>query len=317
MSKISVVACSLICILAVCVSAHAQDGVITGRITDPSGAVIPGVSIVLTSPAVMGERTQVSSEAGTYRFTLLPPGVYSLKFELPGFKTLLRDGIQMSVGFSATVNVALEVATASETVTVTGESPIIDLESAMVSTNFNANITNVLPNARDVWSTLAITPGISVVSRHDVGGSTAGTQSGYRTYGTNSQNWYVVDGVYVTEGTGAASFYYDYGSFSEFQVAGASKTAEAPTPGAMLNFVVKTGSNDLHGQFYADLSPGAFEGNNINDDLRARGVSAPESRSRYNDINGDLGGPIKRDKFWWYTSLRYVYTGIKPQGFKD
>jgi len=316
MSRISILCFSIVWIVLTGVSAHAQDGVITGRIADSSSAVLPGVTVTLTSPAVMGEREQISGETGNYRFTLLPPGVYTLKFELPGFKTLVREGIQMSVGFSATVNVSLEVATVAETVTVTGASPVVDLESATVATNFNSNLTNVLPNARDVWSTLAITPGIAMVTRHDVGGSTAGTQTGYRTYGTNSQNWYVVDGVYVTEGTGAASFYYDYGSFSEFQVAGASKTAEMPTPGAMLNFVVKTGSNDLHGQMYADLSPGAFEGNNINDSLRAQGVTAPESRSRYNDINGDLGGPFKRDKLWWYTSLRYVYTGIEPQGFK-
>lgn len=316
MSRITITCCFILCLMISAIPCLGQDGVITGRVTDQSGAVLPGVSISLTGAAVMGERSQVTSETGSYRFTLLPPGVYSLKFELPGFKTLVREGIQMSVGFSATVNVGLEVATVAETVTVTGESPVIDLESATVATNFNSNITNVLPNARDVWSTLAITPGIAMVTRHDVGGSSAGTQTGYRTYGTNSQNWYVVDGVIVTEGTGAASFYYDYGSFSEFQVAGASKTAEAPTPGAMLNFVVKTGSNDLHGQFYGDLSPGALEGNNINDDLRKRGVTEPEHRHRYNDINGDVGGPAMKDKFWWYTSLRYVYTGIKPQGFK-
>jgi len=307
---------SIFFVLVISVRAWAQDGVITGRVTDSSGAVLPGVSITLTSSAVMGERVQITAETGNYRFNLLPPGNYNLKFELPGFKTLVREGIQMSVGFSATINVAMEIASVAETMTVVGESPVVDLESATVATNFNASVTNALPNARDVWSTLAVTPGVSMVARYDVGGSTAGTQTSYRTYGTNSQNWYVLDGVVVTEGTGAASFYYDYGSFSEFQVAGASKTAEAPTPGAMLNFVVKTGSNNIHGTAYQDLSPGAFEGNNLTDALKRRGVKEAEHRYRYNDTNADLGGPFIRDKFWWYTSFRYVYTGIKPQGFK-
>lgn len=172
--------------------------------------------MTLTSDAVMGVRAQVSDDRGAYRFNLLPPGAYILKFELPGFKTLVREAIQMSAGFTATINVVMEVSTVSETITVTSESPVVDLERAGMAANFNATVTNVLPNARDVWSTLAVMPGVSL-TRYDVGGSAAGTQTPYRTYGTNAQNWYVVDGVVATERAGFAHFYYDYGSFSDFQ----------------------------------------------------------------------------------------------------
>ena len=114
-----------------------QDGVITGKITDGSGAVLPGVGLELTGPAVMGTRTAVSDETGTYRFGLVPPGVFTVKYELPGFKTLVREGIQASAGFTATINIVMEVATVAETVTVVGESPIVDVQSAQVNTNFN------------------------------------------------------------------------------------------------------------------------------------------------------------------------------------
>jgi hypothetical protein len=112
----------MLLVSAVCL---AQDGIITGKINDVSGAVLPGVSVTVTGQQVMGQRTTLSDEAGNYRMTLLPPGVFSVKYELPGFKTLVREGIQMSAGFAATINVNLEVSSVSETVTVDGQSPVI------------------------------------------------------------------------------------------------------------------------------------------------------------------------------------------------
>ena len=115
-----------------------QDGTINGKVNDSSGAILPGVGITITSPQLLGgERTLVTDEQGNYRAGLLPPGVYSVKYELPGFKTLVRQDIQASAGFTATLNVVMEVATVAETVTVQGDSPIVDVQSASVATNFN------------------------------------------------------------------------------------------------------------------------------------------------------------------------------------
>src|SRR5262245_62712474 len=115
-----------------------QDGTINGKISDVSGAVLPGVGVTVSSPQLVGgQRTSVTDEQGNYRAGLLPPGVYSVKYELPGFKTLVREGIQVSAGFTATLNVLLEVATVAETITVEGNSPIVDTSSASVATNFN------------------------------------------------------------------------------------------------------------------------------------------------------------------------------------
>src|SRR5262249_31148788 len=108
-----------------------QDGTINGKITDISGAVLPGVGVTVSSPQLLGgQRTLVTDEKGNYRAGLLPPGVYSVKYELPGFKTLVREGIQVSAGFTATLNIQLEVATVAETITVQGDSPIVDTTSA-------------------------------------------------------------------------------------------------------------------------------------------------------------------------------------------
>src|ERR1051326_4843770 len=117
-------------------TAQLTNGNIYGRISDSSDAVIPGVSVTLKSPAIQGEQTAVTDEAGNYRFILLPPGTYSLKYDLPGFKTLIRDQVIVSVGKTTTINASLEVATASETVTVTGESPVVDVTAATVGVNF-------------------------------------------------------------------------------------------------------------------------------------------------------------------------------------
>ena len=119
MRKLSMILCFFTVLIAV--PAWAQDGVITGKVTDASGAVIPGVVIALTSPGVMGARDVITDEQGGYRFNFLPPGAYALKFELPGFRTLVREGIQITAGFTATLNVSLEVATVGETLTVAGK----------------------------------------------------------------------------------------------------------------------------------------------------------------------------------------------------
>ena len=120
------------CLLLVgAATVHAQDGVITGRITDPSGATLPGVDVSLTSPALIGGRSTVSDEQGSYRFALLPPGAYSVRFQLQGFGTVVREGVTLTPGFTSSLSITMEVATVAETVTVVGESPVIDVTNAV------------------------------------------------------------------------------------------------------------------------------------------------------------------------------------------
>jgi hypothetical protein len=145
-------------------------GSISGQVTDDSGAVLPGVTVSATSPAQMGTLSAVTNEEGIYRFPSVPPGEYKIQFELAGFTTLVREGIRVTLGFNAGVNVKLGVAPRQETVTVTGESPVVDTTASRLQTNFDQEKLASIPNARDMWSLLAATPSVTL-NRVDVGGS--------------------------------------------------------------------------------------------------------------------------------------------------
>jgi hypothetical protein len=175
------------------------------------------VTVTISSSSLMGTRSSTTSEQGMYRFAAVPPGTYRILFEMAGFASLAREGIVVTLGFTATVNVEMAIAAVQETVTVTGESPVVDVASTRIQQNFNLEQLEALPNARDMWALLAESPGIAM-TRFDVGGSRAGTQTGYVAYGFGGQGQQVrvlVEGINTTEGTGGAGFYFDYGSFEE------------------------------------------------------------------------------------------------------
>jgi Carboxypeptidase regulatory-like domain/TonB dependent receptor len=294
-------------------SVTATTGTINGRVSDASGAILPGVTIVISSPSMQGTRTTVTSEDGSYRFPAVPPGEYRITYELPGFSTIVRDAIRITLGFTATVNVELKVASLEETVTVTGESPVVDTASTATSSNFDYERLASLPNARDFWTVLAAAPGISV-ARIDIGGSAAGTQTPYSAYDTKSdQHRPMVEGIINTEGTNAAGWYYDYGAVEEVSVGTGTHSAEMPTPGILSQFISKSGGNEYHGRLYADYQNESIQAKNI-DDTFVRlcpgsncGNLVPSDLNRltgYHDLNADIGGYIAKDKLWWYFSIR-------------
>src|SRR5687768_2122641 len=192
-------------------------GSISGEVADAQGGALPGVTVTATSPAQIGALTAVTNEAGIYRFPSVPPGEYKLSFELAGFQNVVREAIRITLGFNAQVNVQLAVASVQETVTVTGESPVVDVTATRVQTNYDQQMLASLPNARDMWSLLATTPSVTL-NRVDVGGSTAGTQTTYFAYGYTGQNRPLIEGINTTEGTAAAGFYLDYGRSEERRV---------------------------------------------------------------------------------------------------
>jgi hypothetical protein len=213
-------------------------GTIQGRVTDAQGAVLPGVTVTATSPALLGQQTAVTSETGNYRFPAVPPGTYTIAYELPGFNTVKREGIQITLGFTANVNVELALATLQETVTVTGESPVIDTSTTRVQQNFKLEQLQSIPNGRDMWALLAVTPSVQM-ARIDVGGNRAGTQTGYTAYGFNGQVRVLIEGINTTEGTGGAGFYFDYASLEEVFLGTTGQTAEMPNPGVQSQFIAK------------------------------------------------------------------------------
>jgi hypothetical protein len=288
-------------------------GAINGRVTDESDAALPGVTITIASPAMQGTRTTVSGGDGTYRFPAIPPGDYTVTYELAGFGTVVREGVRVGLGFTATLNSAMKVASLQETVTVTGESPVVDVTSTTSATSFGEERLSALPNARDFWTVLAAAPAIQL-TRIDVAGSAAGTQTAYSAYDTKAdQHRPMVEGIVNTEGTNAAGFYYDYGSIEEVAINAGGNTAEMPWPGVWSNFIAKSGGNEYHGKLYGDYQTKGIQARNIPDTLTALcpagrcGNLQPSDLNRmeaYHDVNADVGGYIKKDKLWWYFSAR-------------
>ena len=302
-----------------------QTGTINGKVSDSSGGVLPGVTVNATSPSMMGTQTSVTDAGGFYRFPAVPPGTYQVVFELPGFTTLKRENIQISLGFTATINVELAVASLQETVTVTGDSPVIDTSSTRVQQNFKLEALQEIPNSRDMWSLLAVTPSVTM-GRIDVGGNRAGTQTGYVAYGYGGQNRVLVEGINTTEGTSGAGFYVDYGSFEEVFLGTIGQGAEMPTPGVQSQMLGKSGGNKFQGELYDDYETNGMISDNILGNVPSQFMYDPVKNAsgirdhsnetlKYRDSNINVGGPIKKDKVWWYFSYRNQKTSVGQPNF--
>ena len=196
--------CLCVTLLAIAAPTFAQEfrGRINGTVTDNTGAVLPGVTVTASSPALIQPQVQVTGADGGYRFLALPPGVYAIDFELTGFNTVKRSDVRVIINQTLTVDMQLQVATLQETVTVTGDSPIVDTSTTAMGTNFTKELLTEIPNARDIWAAMAQAPGIQMTA-FDVGGSNTGNQSGFRSYGFDTQNQTRMEGIDTTEGTAA------------------------------------------------------------------------------------------------------------------
>jgi hypothetical protein len=291
-------------------------GTIQGRVSDAQGAVLPGVTVTATSPALLGQQTSVTSENGSYRFPAVPPGTYTITYELAGFNTLRREGVQITLGFTANLNVELSLATLQETVTVTGASPVIDTTSTRVQQNFKVEQLQSIPNGRDMWALLAVTPAVQM-TRIDVGGNRAGTQTGYNAYGFTGQVRVLIEGINTTEGTGGAGFYFDYASLEEAFLGTSGQGAEMPNPGVQSQFLAKSGGNMFSGEGYLDWYNNSLQGSNIPADVIARGIREGGNEiDRYYDWALQAGGPVVKDKIWWFGTYRTQFNAVAQPQFR-
>ena len=270
----------------------------------------------------MGSRDTVTSDTGTFRFISITPGLYTVTFELAGFATVKRTDIQVGAGFTATLNISMNVASLEEAVTVSGASPVVDTQSTTVTTSFDAAKLAALPNgSNDPWAMLAETPAVKM-SRIDVGGSTSGTQTTFTTYGTAGQRPYY-EGINGTEFTNANGNYPDMNAFDEVAVNTVGTNAEMGPPGVMMVFVVKSGGNTYHGSGGINYSNGDWQSFNIDADQIARGVEGggglnPEDTNRltlFRDSFAQLGGYIQKDKLWWFGAIRESENQLRQTNF--
>ena len=310
--KVACLALVLVGGLARGADAQEQTGTITGRATDTSGAALPGVTVSVTSPNLIGgARTAVTDGQGVYRMTLLPGGIYTVKFELTGFGTLNVEQVDLNAGSTMTINGKLEVATLQETVTVVSQSPTIDLESSKVAVNWDQQKLDELPYSRSLTGLIQLIPGLYATSL-DVGGSSFGTGSGpaARTFGRAGGGVVSYDGMIWDQTYG------DYGTYEEAQITTAAKGADSMNPGLTMNLVVKSGSNTFKGLGSANYQSGDFQSTNIDDDLLARGYAPGVNKfTKLQDYYAEVGGPILKDRLWFYVSHRDASSGNFIPGF--
>ena len=293
----------------------ATTGAINGTVTDSTKAVLPGVTVGLSGPAVIRAQAVASDHAGAYHFSAVPPGDHTLTFELAGFGTVIREGIRVGLGFTATVNAELSPGPVNDVVTVSGASGVVDLTSTAVTTHFDSRSLASLPGARDFFAIAANTPGIAM-SKMDVGGNGALSQQEYTAYGlraTTGMNRNEVEGIRVGSANNAADNYLsDFSSFAEIAIKAVGNTAAMSAPGTLSQYVSKSGGNAYHGGLYADFQNDALEATNIDGDQIARGVSSGPGLDvrdvnrlkRFRDFNLDAGGYLKKDQAWWYGAYR-------------
>ena len=302
----------LLLALAMPLFSQVNTGAITGRATDGTGGIIPGVEVSISSPAMIGgARSVPTDETGSYRFTLLTPGTYRVSFVLPGFKTLNIDGVNVTAGATMTIVGPMEVATVAEEVTVTSQAPTIDLEAATVGVNWSKSNMDNLPWGRSVVALAAMVPGMFVTT-YDVGGNQMGGSSGLggRVYGRSGGEVRTYDGIAWCMG------FDDFGSYEEIQLSAAAKGAEAQNTGVTANYVIKSGGNDFHGTAFTAWEDGSFQSKNVDQALIGKGFSnSGNNFTRYSDFSFDLGGPILHNKLWFYTAYGDTYSGQNIAGF--
>ena len=291
-------------------AAHAQAS-ITGVVRDTSGAVLPGVTVEAASPALIEKvRTAVTDASGQYRVENLRPGVYTVTLTLPGFTTVRRDGIELTGTFTASLNAEMRVGTVEETITVTGESPIVDVQNTQRQYVLNQEIIDAIPSGRNIASMAGFLPGVQlgVVDPGGLGGEGSGTSGSVTAHG-NSEVRTLVNGVSVASGSGSGNTgASNVGAYQELDV-DIGGAAEQKEGGVRMNLIPKEGGNNFSGIMYFGYAGKSMQGSNFSQELRDRGLRTPNTLKEYRDVNPSFGGPIKRDALWFHATIRHLHIG--------
>jgi hypothetical protein len=297
---------TLVCVvlagLAPAAHAQVQRGSIYGSISDNQGAVIPGATVQLVSDRT-APREVVTGTRGEFRFTDLDPGAYTVKITIAGFAPYVRENVTVGVGTSVELPVQMTLGGVSEEVRVTAEAPILDTRQLGNIANFDNEVLNEIPTARDPWVLMQFVPGVQV-DRVNVGGSESGQQSVMSARGDDGSNtMWNVDGVTVTDpaAIGSSPTYYDYSSFDEVQFTTGGLDPRQATGGLGINFVTKRGTNDVRGQARLYFTNDALQGTNVPDPLAAIGFRG-NGIDQIAEYGVDIGGPILRDKLWFWAA---------------
>src|SRR5437867_1690388 len=297
-------------------TSSAQTAEIAGVVRDSSGAVLPGVTVEASSPALI-ERTRVvyTDGQGQYRVIALNPGTYRVTFTLPGFRSVVREGIVLTAQFTATVDASLSVGAVEETVTVSGQTPLVDIQATTQRRALTSELVNELPTGRSFQNLAILVPGVQMpLLYQDVGGADGNRWQTLKVHGSrDDQMPLLLNGMPFNNMNNSGGGYnhtlaINTGTVQEMTVTTSGLTAESRTSGVVSNTVAKDGGNRFSYYFYTDFTNSSLQSDNLSDELIAQGLTAVPHVKRISELNPTMGGPIVKDRLWFYGGYRYLTT---------
>ena len=301
-------------------SAQTSNGVIDGALKDPDGSALPGVQVIANSPALITRDLTVYSDvAGYYRLQLLPPGTYTVRYVIPGFQTVERIGLIVNSGQATTVNIAMALASVAETVTVVGNSPTVDPSSARLAFTYSQTLVENIPTRRDFNALAATIPGVE--SATNFGTNQPGANEFQNVLGAGPRaNFFMIDGATATNPSVGAnqSKLFSYDIIEEVQVLKGGKPAEVGfAQGGYFQIITKSGGNQFHGVTSVHWQDDALQGDNVDDRLRSFGITTSNRLLSDLDTSVTAGGPLRRDRLWWFGSARRQKQELQLLGFSE
>jgi len=292
--------------------ASAQE--ITGVARDNTGGVLPGVTVEVASPALIEQSRVVFTDAsGTYRSIGLSAGVYSVTFSLPGFGTVITSGVELTADFTATINAEMSVGGIEETITVSGESPLVDVQAVQQQTALTSDVINELPTGRSFQNLAILVPGVQVsLAQTDVGGAGGAGWQIMEVHGSRGDqmplllNGMPFNNMNNTGGGYNHTLSINMGTIQEMTITTSGMNAEARVSGVLANNIAKEGSNQFTYYLYSDHTNGGMQSNNLSQKLKDQGLAGVNTVKEVTEINPAFGGPLVQDKLWLYAGYRYV-----------
>lgn len=312
------IALAAVALLVASNTAFAQNQVrasIAGTVTDETGGALPGVTVTLSSPAMqVAQLVRVTDATGTYQFGDLGPASYKVVFELPGFATVIHENFALQTAFAARVDVGMKVATLAETITVSGESPVIDVSNTRGGVTVSKDLLTSFPLNRTMQDAFLLVGGVIATAPPLTGEAsqrlTAG--AGGKTYGFASASEVSLEGIIVQSNEAP-----NLGAVDEVDVKTYGHTAEVANPVASVSMIVKSGGNQLHGRVQQNYQNERFSSSNINAEQQAQGINPASKIHYFQEFTADMGGRIVRDKVWFYGAGRFLTNSKGVAGYSS
>jgi hypothetical protein len=311
----------LVALAAVLPSAAFGQASVTGVVRDASGGVLPGVTVEASSPALLEKvRASVTDGTGQYRIENLRPGPYTLTFVLPGFSTVKHEGLELTGSFTATVNVELRVGALEETITVTADTPIVDVQSTTRQRVLDHEVMDAIPTGRSDKNLAMLIPGVNIAGAisQDVGGTQDQVSSQLTVHGTRGGDQRLTqNGVSLgitANGANTLIVAVNLSAYQEVTIDTGAVSAEMPTGGVRVNYIPKDGGNTFAGTMTTSFGNESMQSDNFTSELQTAGLGTPSALKRVWDINPGIGGPVMRDLLWFHVAYKDQKNEYYPAG---